>query len=83
MGKYKLNEHYFDQIDSEEKAYLLGFLFADGYNSGHGQVNLGLAEEDRRLLEAFRDMLYGERRPLYTRPSRMRNGLDMWVAHNQ
>ena len=28
-AKYK-NEHYFDVIDTEEKAYWLGFIFADG-----------------------------------------------------
>lgn len=28
--KYSINETYFDIIDSEEKAYLLGFLVADG-----------------------------------------------------
>lgn len=31
--KHKLNEHYFDNIDSQDKAYILGLLFADGYNS--------------------------------------------------
>ena len=29
----KFNERIFDQIDSEEKAYWLGFIFADGYIS--------------------------------------------------
>jgi hypothetical protein len=28
MGKF--NEHYFDEVDSEAKAYWLGFIFADG-----------------------------------------------------
>jgi intein/homing endonuclease len=28
--KYSLNENYFDEIDTEEKAYILGFLYADG-----------------------------------------------------
>lgn len=27
----KINQHIFDQIDSEAKAYWLGFIFADGY----------------------------------------------------
>lgn len=28
--KHHFNEHYFDEIDSQEKAYWLGFLYADG-----------------------------------------------------
>ena len=31
--KYTLNENYFDKIDSQNKAYFLGFLVADGYNN--------------------------------------------------
>lgn len=30
---FNFNQHFFDKIDSEEKAYWLGFLFADGYNN--------------------------------------------------
>lgn len=29
-NKYSLNEHYFDKIDSNEKAYWLGYIAADG-----------------------------------------------------
>ena len=28
--RYNLNKNYFDSIDCEEKAYLLGFLISDG-----------------------------------------------------
>jgi hypothetical protein len=31
--KYTINQNYFDKIDTEEKAYFLGFLYADGYNN--------------------------------------------------
>lgn len=31
QNKSKFNEHIFDSIDTEEKAYWLGFIFADGY----------------------------------------------------
>ena len=31
--KYSLNESYFDMIDSQNKAYFLGFIMADGYNN--------------------------------------------------
>lgn len=30
-AKYKFNHRYFENIDSEEKAYWLGFIAADGY----------------------------------------------------
>ena len=30
--KYDVNENYFEKIDSQEKAYILGFIYADGYN---------------------------------------------------
>lgn len=30
-SKYSFNENFFNQIDTEEKAYWLGFLIADGY----------------------------------------------------
>ena len=33
QNRSKINEHIFDQINSEEKAYWLGFIFADGYIS--------------------------------------------------
>lgn len=29
--KYRYNENYFENIDTEEKAYWLGFIFADGF----------------------------------------------------
>ena len=30
--KYYLNETFFDNIDTQDKAYILGFFYADGYN---------------------------------------------------
>ena len=32
--KYTIDDTVFEEIDTPEKAYWLGFLFADGYNSG-------------------------------------------------
>jgi len=52
--KYTLNEHYFDKIDNEEKAYFLGFLYADGCNlENRNTIQISLQEEDKLILEKF------------------------------
>lgn len=57
---YFHNEDYFENIDTEHKAYWLGFMFADGYivnNENHyGQDRFGisLAEKDKEILEKFK-----------------------------
>lgn len=50
--KYSLNENYFDNIDTQDKAYILGLFYADGYNGvDRGTIRIQLSESDRRLLE--------------------------------
>ena len=55
--RYFSNETYFDIIDTEEKAYWLGFLYADGYiretESGNS-LGLKLAQLDIEHLELFK-----------------------------
>lgn len=51
---YAINENYFDNIDSEHKAYWLGFLYADGYNQEERNcVCLGLQKQDKYILKEF------------------------------
>lgn len=40
----------FHQIDTEEKAYWLGFLYADGYISKYNQIEINLSPEDKEHL---------------------------------
>lgn len=40
----------FHQIDTEEKAYWLGFLYADGYISKYNQIEVNLSPEDKEHL---------------------------------
>ena len=48
------NENFFETIDSEAKAYWLGFLAADGCNHEHkGQVCLSLSEQDGEAVRDF------------------------------
>lgn len=50
----KFDEHIFDEIDSEEKAYWLGFIYADGNISTNGfRFTLKLAIKDLKHLEKF------------------------------
>lgn len=64
--KYVLDENYFDNIDSQEKAYFLGLLYADGYNNtSRGEIHLSLQEEDKYILDKFREVTNSNRPLLY------------------
>lgn len=59
--KYKINEHFFDNIDSEEKAYFLGFLYADGCNLlNHNMIRIDLNQIDYDILYKFSKLIYLE-----------------------
>jgi hypothetical protein len=63
---YKINEHYFDTIDSNDKAYFLGLLFADGYNNQkHGLISISLIKEDSKVLNKLSEKIYLEPKELY------------------
>jgi hypothetical protein len=51
--KYHLNESYFDSIDTEQKAYWLGFLLADCYNNNEGII-IELSCKDYDHLNKFK-----------------------------
>jgi hypothetical protein len=54
-----LNENYFKNINTEEKAYILGLLYADGYINNNG-FGITLMEIDKELLEKISMILYGK-----------------------
>jgi hypothetical protein len=59
--KYQVDDDYFYTIDTEEKAYWLGFLYADGYvrmkNNRSGELKLKLSSKDREHIELFNKCL--------------------------
>ena len=66
QNRSKFNEHIFDVIDTEEKAYWLGFIFADGYISSSPlredvksvyQFELSLGLKDLNHLEKFKNFV--------------------------
>lgn len=63
--EYNLDKHYFDNIDTPNKAYILGFLYADGYNNDiNHTIVLTLNEKDKDTLEKIRKEIKCEK-PLY------------------
>lgn len=54
--KPNFNYHYFDLIDTEQKAYLLGFVFADGYiESNERCLTFNINKRDIDLFDKISD----------------------------
>ena len=52
--QYKLNEDYFGKICTEEKAYWLGFILADGcVQSNYNGISIELQKKDKEHLKKF------------------------------
>lgn len=51
---YKVDADFFDVIDTEQKAYILGFLLADGHVSTNYKIMFGIHERDRDVLEKIK-----------------------------
>lgn len=50
--------YFFEKIDSEEKAYILGFFYADGHINSIGNAFwISLHEQDKEILEKFKKIL--------------------------
>lgn len=60
--KYEVNEHYFDSIDTNNKAYILGLLCSDGtVNKKSSVVALSLQEGDKYILEKINEEIESDR----------------------
>lgn len=59
--KYFIDERFFDEIDTEEKAYFLGFLYADGYNDEKGIIHLTLQEKDVEILKKLKKIIKSDK----------------------
>jgi hypothetical protein len=54
------NYRFFQKIDTEEKAYWLGFIYADGSVSDKGSLSINLSTKDRWHLEKFKKHISAE-----------------------
>ena len=63
--KYEINQYFFDNVDTEEKAYFLGFLCADGCNHiNNTKVSLTLKESDKEIVQKLNNLIQSNK-PLY------------------
>lgn len=75
-----VDEHYFDTIDSEEKAYWLGFLIADGSVLRNGKglaLSLVLQTRDASHIQKFKTALASEA-PITTRNEGKHTGITIY-----
>lgn len=64
LKNLELKENFFETIDNEEKAYFLGFLFADGYISKN-EVCCEIHARDIDLLLTFKKLINSQRKISY------------------
>lgn len=77
--RYSINQHYFDEIDTSEKAYILGLLYTDGCRCDrdmHYQIVLKLQDTDVDILYKMQECLQSNRPLKYiiTEPKMFPNG---------
>lgn len=68
IRRYPADDNFFNEINTQDKAYILGMLYGDGcnmsyYDRGVHQVRLQLKYDDREILEKVRDAI-GTFRPI-------------------
>lgn len=83
----KFNKGYFHCIDSELKAYFIGFIFADGWivinqNTRNYELGMELQEQDKYVLEKLNDELGGMHKIHHSNPYvHIINGIPTKTGH--
>lgn len=79
--KYSCDENYFEKIDSEEKAYWLGFLYADGCVIREG-VNLTLKYDEVEHLNKYKKSLQSNNKIEFVKGIYYHKNVDREIAQN-
>lgn len=78
LRKYQVNERFFEIIDTEDKAYFLGFMYADGCVCQRKDkswcISLTLHKKDKKIIERFRLALNSDH-PIHYYKKRRQNSL--------
>lgn len=62
-SKWEYDIHYFDQIDTMNKAYLLGFICADGFVTDHNEIGIAVNKKDAQIINFFKKELKTNKPP--------------------
>lgn len=84
--KFPIREDFFSIIDSEEKAYILGFIYADGCNhSDKNKLEISLAKQDEEILVKFsKILLFGNNQVKeYSRKGNRENKVGLYIVNKQ
>lgn len=74
MSKIKINENFFKKINTQETAYILGLLYADGWIENNHTFGIELLEHDKDILERIKSAMHSEQK-LYPRIQKINNKL--------
>jgi hypothetical protein len=74
IRKKFVNEQYFNKVDSHNKSYWLGFIYADGciyknVKTGNYNLTITVSEKDLQLLEEFKKDIQSEHKISKVKPS--------------
>jgi hypothetical protein len=72
--KYKINHHFFKTLDSPNKAYILGLLYADGcVHRPSNKISISLKQEDKHILEDINTLLETDKPLYFNKPKTSKN----------
>ena len=80
----KVDDTFFENVDTESKAYWLGFLYADGYvrkKHDGGQLKLKLKQTDKNHIELFKCHIKSEHKITDNTETLKKNGKE-YISHN-
>jgi len=87
ITKYHIDKNYFDNIDTQEKAYILGYLYADGWNTsiyehGHYIIGMTLHNQDAYILYRISELM-NSNYPIKDFKNRYGNYYKQWYFCNK
>jgi intein-encoded DNA endonuclease-like protein len=64
--KYRINEKYFEKIDTPEKAYILGWIYSDGNVTKNGKIRISIQDTDVDILNDIKREIGYDGKILFT-----------------